>query len=74
MDRFWYWRYDDDYVGCDVERNIAYGYNGDMNDEFSSTRPEHMVQILRLKVWFFCDERMQRWIDNDHMEQRMKRE
>ncbi len=27
----------DDYVGCDVERNIAYGYNGDINDGNSAT-------------------------------------
>lgn len=29
--------YDDDYVGCDITRHIAYGYNGDVNDGSSPT-------------------------------------
>lgn len=28
--------YDDDYVGCDVARGLAYGYNGDINDGTSA--------------------------------------
>jgi hypothetical protein len=28
--------YDDDYIGCDVTRNIYYGYNGDVNDGTSA--------------------------------------
>lgn len=28
--------YDDDYVGCDVERGMGYGYNGDQNDGTSA--------------------------------------
>ncbi len=28
--------FDDDYVGCDVSRNMFYGYNGDANDGTSS--------------------------------------
>ena len=43
----------DDYIGCDVERGLGYSYNGDNNDEGSSTGPGYGSQPPAIGVDFF---------------------
>lgn len=42
----------DDYVGCDVERGLGYGYNGDNNDE-DGTHTGYGVQPPAVGIDFF---------------------
>lgn len=44
---------DDDYVGCDVERGLGYGYNGDDNDEDTGNSVGYGVQPPAVGVDFF---------------------
>ncbi|MBL7963591.1 MAG: T9SS C-terminal target domain-containing protein [Flavobacteriales bacterium] len=43
----------DDYVGCDVQRGLGYCYNGDNNDETTSSGPGYGVQPPAVGVDFF---------------------
>lgn len=62
--------YDDDYIGCDVGRNMFYGYNGDLNDgtsanattgTYGANPPAQGIQFLRGPEPTLND-----GIDNDH--------
>ena len=43
----------DDYVGCDVQRGLGYGYNGDNNDEDFQGNPGYGIQPPAVGVDFF---------------------
>jgi len=45
--------FNDDYIGCDVERGLGYSYNGDNNDEGSSSGPGYGTQPPAVGVDFF---------------------
>lgn len=62
--------YDDDYIGCDVQRNMYYGYNGDINDgtsalptvgTYGANPPAQGVLFLRGPEPVLND-----GVDNDH--------
>ncbi|MCB0782814.1 MAG: T9SS C-terminal target domain-containing protein, partial [Flavobacteriales bacterium] len=44
---------DDDFVGCDVQRGLGYGYNGDNNDEGCNGYPGYGLQPPAIGVDFF---------------------
>ncbi len=43
----------DDFVGCDVMRGLGYSYNGDNNDESSTSGPGYGIQPPAIGVDFF---------------------
>ncbi|MDZ4752134.1 MAG: T9SS type A sorting domain-containing protein [Flavobacteriales bacterium] len=54
----------DDYVGCDVQRGLGYCFNGDSNDEPSSSSPGYGENPPAVGVDFFEGP----YLDNDDMD------